>query len=511
MFQLLQPLMLFSLLGLAIPVAIHLWNRKRGQRIKVGSIALLKETQSRRMSSIRMNEVGLLLVRCLLLAVLALLLAGPRWLTTQNKRRTWVLVSPELLSGLADSTGQVRRAVDTLLKSGSELRMLTKDFPAFSLQNIPVLRDTVQVTSEYWSLLRELDWKLPAQTSVVLLTAEKLHALRGSRPTVNLDVQWLTFDATRAANHQLVDAYLTSTDSIRVQIGKSSSEGNSCQTLILPVKAGVYPAADNSLKLTNHSTQWQVSLAGGPATPVDTNTYSLAIYAGKNFAEDARYVRAACEAIAHFTKRKITIDYITSQTTTPRQCDWLFWLSRDSLPKVWLTRTTTVLTYPTKAANHLPVESSWLQLPQPLAHPVRLYQGFSADLAGEAIWRDGYGRPVLTFSEKNKAGVYRFSSRFHPEWNDLVWHEAFPEVLLSLFNNHLWLSEKKTVNQYDQRRIDVAQLFPQGRSSSIKESRQVPDVKPLREPLWLLALVLFVAERWVTGRTRKQISREIAV
>jgi hypothetical protein len=38
----LNPLYLWALLGLAIPVAIHLWSRKEGRTIKVGSIKFLK-------------------------------------------------------------------------------------------------------------------------------------------------------------------------------------------------------------------------------------------------------------------------------------------------------------------------------------------------------------------------------------------------------------------------------------------------------------------------------------
>ncbi|MEP6750371.1 MAG: BatA domain-containing protein, partial [Bacteroidota bacterium] len=63
MFQLLQPIWLFALAGVSIPVIIHLWNRKPGKTLKVGSVALVEENILSYKKTIKLSELLLLLLR----------------------------------------------------------------------------------------------------------------------------------------------------------------------------------------------------------------------------------------------------------------------------------------------------------------------------------------------------------------------------------------------------------------------------------------------------------------
>ena len=71
MLQLLQPIWLAAMAGIAIPVIVHLWNLRRGKVLKIGSVALLTEASRRLAWSRRITQWWLLVVRCLLLAALA--------------------------------------------------------------------------------------------------------------------------------------------------------------------------------------------------------------------------------------------------------------------------------------------------------------------------------------------------------------------------------------------------------------------------------------------------------
>ncbi|HSJ11124.1 MAG TPA: BatA domain-containing protein, partial [Gillisia sp.] len=94
----LNPAYLWALLGLAVPVAIHLWSRKEGRTIKIGSIELLREKDPKRSSSISPNEFWLLLLRKLAITLLVFILAEPRLTAkTENSPITY-LVEPALLS-----------------------------------------------------------------------------------------------------------------------------------------------------------------------------------------------------------------------------------------------------------------------------------------------------------------------------------------------------------------------------------------------------------------------------
>src|SRR5438270_5881052 len=70
------PLMLFGLAGVAIPIVIHLFNRRRYEVIDWGAMQFLQisETTRRRLL---LEEVLLLLLRMAALALLALALAAP--------------------------------------------------------------------------------------------------------------------------------------------------------------------------------------------------------------------------------------------------------------------------------------------------------------------------------------------------------------------------------------------------------------------------------------------------
>ncbi|BDX05901.1 BatA domain-containing protein [Planctobacterium marinum] len=73
--SLLAPLGLLFLLAVAVPVIIHLLNPDKGKRLLLGSIQFLEKVKPTQQPSYRIKHWLLLLLRCLLIALLALLLA----------------------------------------------------------------------------------------------------------------------------------------------------------------------------------------------------------------------------------------------------------------------------------------------------------------------------------------------------------------------------------------------------------------------------------------------------
>src|SRR4051812_887055 len=89
-----NPIFLWALAGLSIPVAIHLLSRKEGKILKLGSLRHVQETSTQQFRGIRLNEISLLLLRCALIAIFGLMLAGV-FLTVPNNTK-WVLVEKGL-------------------------------------------------------------------------------------------------------------------------------------------------------------------------------------------------------------------------------------------------------------------------------------------------------------------------------------------------------------------------------------------------------------------------------
>ena len=72
-----EPYRLWGALAVAIPIAIHFWHRKQGKLLPWAATGWLEEKQQQQSRGLRLDDRWLLLVRCLLVVLLAILLAQP--------------------------------------------------------------------------------------------------------------------------------------------------------------------------------------------------------------------------------------------------------------------------------------------------------------------------------------------------------------------------------------------------------------------------------------------------
>ena len=75
--QFVEPVFLWGTLAIAIPIAIHFWHQKRGKILPWAATQWLTERDQQPSRGLRLDNILLLLVRCLLLVLLAILLAQP--------------------------------------------------------------------------------------------------------------------------------------------------------------------------------------------------------------------------------------------------------------------------------------------------------------------------------------------------------------------------------------------------------------------------------------------------
>ncbi len=78
-----EPFLLWGTLAVTIPVVIHFWHQKQGKLLPWAATQWLTESQQQQSRGFRFDNVLLLIVRCLLLLLLAFLLAQPilNWFT----------------------------------------------------------------------------------------------------------------------------------------------------------------------------------------------------------------------------------------------------------------------------------------------------------------------------------------------------------------------------------------------------------------------------------------------
>lgn len=75
--QFLQPALLWGTLAIAIPIALHFWHQKKGTVIAWAAMRFLLEKNQQSRRGLQLDQILLLILRCLMLIVLAFLLSEP--------------------------------------------------------------------------------------------------------------------------------------------------------------------------------------------------------------------------------------------------------------------------------------------------------------------------------------------------------------------------------------------------------------------------------------------------
>ncbi len=139
---LLAPLYLLALIGLLVPVLIHLWSRNASSIVMFGSLRFLKETETRKARNLWPSQWLLLVIRCLLLAGLILVMA--EWVRSTTGRS---VDSVYLLDTRYKQADWLPTFVDTLTGS-YEIRWIAEDFPYFD-------EEFKSVAADYFSILSD--------------------------------------------------------------------------------------------------------------------------------------------------------------------------------------------------------------------------------------------------------------------------------------------------------------------------------------------------------------------
>lgn len=414
--QFLNPIWLWSALGIIIPIAIHLWNQQPGKVLEVGSIRFMDPSPSKRSSRLQLTEIWLLVIRCFIVLLLAFFLAQPTWNTkTSQGNQGWVLI-PRASIKMAYQTHQ--QSIDSLLKIGMELHALETGFPELNLNADSSKPNPSAPVPNFWALATQLEKQVPANYQLHLFTPELLKFYRGIKPTLHRSIVWKTY-------------------SMPVQVDTAIQRGK--------------------------------------------QTIRIAVFA-EDYAADADYLLAACKAIQTVSGDTILFTKCHNPTQILEGQDWLFWLSNKPLPKynakhVWSYQ----LGIAQKVQTQIYASSGSFQ------EKIPLYKTIPMQLKGELIWEDGFGQAVL---QKTRNGQYLMNTRFHPDWNGLVWSPIFPSMMMD------FLLVSKPFNP-SQVAMDPVQILPE---QAIQQKGQInPSVSTIQQPLshwiWSLLLVLLIIER----------------
>lgn len=485
MLSFLQPTWLWAIGGIIIPVAIHFWNISEGKALPVGSIALLEKSTKKYVRTLRISEWLLLVLRCLLIILIAMLLAKPVQQQKLDNRKGWLLLGKQQTNIVY---AHFKNIIDSLLNAGFELHRFDESLEQTNIEDILASEDTSNNPIQYWPLLKKADSRLPPSFPVYVFTSNHLKSFKGDRPQVSTGIQWFAYSPDTVTK-QMVSAWLTDENSIRVMLANCTTAGNMFDYDDLPL----LPQQKNDYSISKNNGRWSVVYKNQPPVIVDTTVMQIGMYAGNN-KTDANYIRTALEAIHTFTKRRLAIATFSDTSSVSQQTDWLFWLSSEALPQN--THAKNILQYAAgKIIDAGSIIHTGYTTPRAININKRITRDTLPNTTEQTIWKDAFGNPLLI---KQPGNMYTFYSHFNQQWNNLAWSEAFPSILLQL----IFEEEMQHINAIspDERAIDTKQILPVLTDDPKKKITAVTE--DLSIAFWLIIFLLFCIERILSFKTK---------
>ncbi|MEJ5994383.1 BatA domain-containing protein [Pedobacter sp. Du54] len=445
--QLLYPIGLLAFTGLIIPVLVHLWSIKPGKTLKIGSIAFLGENSTSSSNSFKITDLLLFVLRCLILILIAFMLAQPYFkkTTPSTKNKGWILMDQNQLVEIYKGH---KNTIDSLIRIGFELHNFNFGFAKFTLNDSI---SGIKFSSElkYNTLLNQLNRDLPHGYAAYVFADRRLTNFDGNLPQLHFKLVW-----KEVINRDTVKTWPSTF------LGK------------------LYRA-----KSTPGFTIYNAK------QPQNLPKVKVMIYDPTGI--DSRYIKAGLNAIADFTKRKIEI------TKLPGEADVVFWLSDQAIILKKSKSNARLFSYRKGKVQKV---NSTLQIKGDADHAIALKNRIVFDnLKGTIIWVDGYGVPLLI--KEAKRNHFHFYSRFNPQWSDLVWDEQFVKELLPIV-----LGKPNDVDfgfedsNADQRVIAKTQ-FSEAKNSTPRPSIEIRTQK-IDDVMWMLAFLVLIIERVLSFRNK---------
>jgi hypothetical protein len=180
MWQIHNPAYWWALLAMAIPIVIHLYNRRRTKVKILGTIRLLHEVQAAQWNFRRLHQWPLLLIRMLLLTVVVLLLVDLYRSSTPRKPEE--LHALILIHPAAGDTGQYRQLAAGWQNDSVKVHWLAPGFP-------PATEPAREKDDHLWSLVAEADMHFQTD-SIHIIAPNRQAYFTGTPPYTSATLSW---------------------------------------------------------------------------------------------------------------------------------------------------------------------------------------------------------------------------------------------------------------------------------------------------------------------------------
>ena len=478
----------------------------------MGSLRWLVAGANRRLRNLRLEQLALLLLRAALLAVLAVVVAGPAWRLARPARRGQILVSPALAG--TGSLAAVRPTIDSLRRRGYGLRWLAAGFPVVKRADWRAdsagrgLSQPGLATADawYWSRVQQAGTTFAGQPLYVL-TPSAQRGFGGTHGALPPRLTWQTLPVRRPTTW-LHNATATSpADSLRLQLGQADEGQLSFRRASIgrpqpgaTVRVPGLPALRYEAPAGVPASLRPVASGASPAAVVAVAPAALRVwvYAPAAATAEARYLKAALQAAAAGLPGRLALTVAAAPPPATAPLDWLFWLGEGPAPATWRAHVQRGLHLWQPTAGRSQADTATLVAAgAPAAAPISLWRRAAGPVPGAAVWTDSQGRSVLAREPLGAGAIYSYASRLQPAWSTLPASPALPALLLDVL-----LPAPASLALHDQRRFDPAQLPPRPTAGLPSLTGQPVTFRliDLRPWLVLAAGLLFALERWLAQR-----------
>ncbi|TSE07276.1 BatA domain-containing protein [Aquimarina algiphila] len=429
----LNPTYLWALLGLLVPIAIHLWSKKEGKTIKIGSIKLLDESDSKQTSSIQINELWLLVLRLVLLSVLIIIIAGP-----QIKKKVSTIPITYIFESSLLQYEEIYTILDTI-EEGESLRMLQTDFPELQKDQL----DSVDIkVPNYWQLAKEMETL--ETDSIVVFTNGFRSGIKGIRPKVNKDVNWVILDLEKPFDQPI--GAVKKESKIQLLSVSSDHDGLSFNKQLLSSNSDSI-----TLNTSKDSLIFSLEKKKNSIPLINEKTITILLFYEDSLSNEMKYCNAAFRAISKYINRPVELQIEKKKDTIDFDTfDLMVWLSKNPIPKT----SAKVLAY----------------RPDELAHNI--------------------------IEEGPSSRTFYLTSPLNTE-NSINKHLS--EELLYLIDIHKEAKEK--IDLYDKRVMDIKELSPL--VSNLKIDKKNASIFDISQWLWIVLVFLLIIER-IIAKYRRQ-------
>tara|TARA_R110002051_G_scaffold48308_2_gene95320 strand:+ start:73439 stop:74734 length:1296 start_codon:yes stop_codon:yes gene_type:complete len=310
-----HPSYLWALLGLLVPIAIHLWSKKEAKTIKIGSVQLLSESKSKQSSSIQLNEWWLLVLRMGIISLLVLLMAKPQWHSKVSNKTLTYIVEPEL------TQYSYFMSRFNALDENQEIRLLKENLPLKEDDEQVAMNSAVQ---DYWALASEMD-DLKTD-SIVVFTTGFVSGLKGARPETKHHINWIVIDSALSKEHPLL-AYKKD-DEFQLYTGWNTPEATKITSKTITLgEEYTLTSGDDSLAISKFNPPQKVPV-------VNQKTIEVSLYYSDSLKADKTYLEASIKALSIYLNREIKmVSQLDSEKVIDKEADVIIWLSDKPHPE----------------------------------------------------------------------------------------------------------------------------------------------------------------------------------